>query len=170
MDIEKIRAAQAPLKEKYRADPGAARQTLRVEGRVGDNVPSCAMQTHFGEVVAGQHPATGGDGSLACSANMLLEALVGCAGTTLGAVAAAMRIELGDPKVTAEADIDWAGTLGVDKSAPVGLTAVRMKFSFSADAPDEKIAKMIDLTERYCVVYQTLKAGVDVETTVENRK
>jgi len=155
MNTEDLRAVQAPLKEKYRATPEAASITLRARGRLGDGV-SCKIETGKALVTAGLHPATGGTGQAACSGDMLLEALVACAGVTLNAVATALAIPLRDAAVNAEGDLDFRGTLGLDKAAPVGFREIRLKFSLDTDATDDQVATLLKLTERYCVVLQTL--------------
>jgi uncharacterized OsmC-like protein len=156
MDANDLKALQAPLKERYKTQPEAALITLRAEGRASEGV-SCNVETGRALVTAGLHPATGGDGSLACSGDMLLEALVACAGVTLRAVATAIGVELRDAKVTAEGDLDFRGTLGVAKDARVGFGAIRLDFDLSTDASADQIATLLKLTERYCVVYQTLR-------------
>ncbi len=155
MDRDQLRALQAPLKERYRAEPDAAVVMLRASGRLGEDV-SCSLETARALVTAGLHPATGGTGELACSGDMLLEALVACAGVTLSAVATAIGVELRDGVVRAEGDLDFRGTLGVAREAPVGFRAIRLRFDLDTDAPPEQVAKLVQLTERYCVVYQTL--------------
>jgi uncharacterized OsmC-like protein len=155
MDAQELKALQAPLKQKYREDPGAALITLRARSRIGEGV-TCKIETGRALVEAGLHPATGGDGLSACSGDMLLEALVACAGVTLRAVATALGIELRDATVSAEGDLDFRGTLAVDKEAQVGFRAIRLKFDLDSDATPEQLASLIKLTERYCVVYQTL--------------
>ena len=155
MDGDELRARQAPLKSHYRDAPEAALVTLKADGRVGDGV-RCKIETGQALVEAGLHPATGGDGLSACSGDMLLEALVACAGVTLGAVATALGIVLRDASVHAEGDLDFRGTLGVDKTVPVGFQAVRLRFVLDTDATEEQIDTLLRLTERYCVVYQTL--------------
>jgi uncharacterized OsmC-like protein len=159
---EELRAAQAPLKERYRENPEAALVTLRAQGRLGEGV-SCRVQTGKGLAEAGLHPATGGDGLALCSGDMLLEALVACAGVTLGAVATALGIELRDAAITAEGDLDFRGTLGVSKEVPVGFRALRLRFDLQTDAPEEQVATLLRLTERYCVVYQTLRQPPAIE-------
>lgn len=156
MQADDLRRIQAPLKASYRDDPQAARITLKAEGRVGEGL-SCSVQTAQALVEAGLHPASGGSGMQACSGNMLLEALVACAGVTLGAVATALDIPLRDATVHAEGDLDFRGTLGVDKAAPVGFSAIRLRFEVDADASAEQLATLLKLTERYCVVAQTLR-------------
>ena len=155
MNADELRSLQAPLKERYRQRPDAALITLRAEGRIGEGV-SCKLETGKALVEAGLHPATGGDGFSACSGDMLLEALVACAGVTLRAVATALGIGLRDATVHAEGDLDFRGTLGVSKDIPVGFQRIRLKFDLDTDATDEQLATLLRLTERYCVVYQTL--------------
>ena len=155
MNADDLRAVQAPLKERYRAAPDAALITLRAQGRLGEGV-SCKVETGRALIVAGLHPATGGSGQAACSGDMLLEALVACAGVTLNAVATALGIELRDASLEAEGDLDFRGTLGLSKEAPVGFQAIRLRFTLDTDASDEQLATLLRLTERYCVVYQTL--------------
>lgn len=155
MKAEELRSIQAPLKERYRDTPDAALVTLRAEGRIGDGI-SCKVETGKALVVAGLHPATGGTGQAACSGDMLLEALVACAGVTLNAVATALGIELRDAALVAEGDLDFRGTLGVSKEVPVGFQNIRLLFTLDTDASEEQLATLLRLTERYCVVYQTL--------------
>lgn len=155
MKAEDLRSIQAPLKERYREAPGAALITLRAQGRLGEGV-SCKIETGKALVVAGLHPATGGTGLSACSGDMLLEALVACAGVTLNAVAAALGIELRDATLQAEGDLDFRGTLGLAKDVPVGFQNIRLHFNLDTDASEEQLATLLRLTERYCVVYQTL--------------
>src|SRR6266536_862280 len=155
MNSEELKASQAPLKKQYREHPETALVTLRAEGRIGENV-TCKIETGKARVEAGLHPATGGDGENACSADMLLEALVGCAGVTLNAVATALNIPLRDATIRAEGDLDFRGTLGVSKEVPVGFKQIRLHFDVDTDATEEQLANLIRLTERYCVVYQTL--------------
>ncbi len=155
MKAEELRALQAPLKERYRADPGAALITLRAQGQLGDGV-RCKVETGKALVEAGLHPATGGTGIDACSGDMLLEALVACAGVTLNAVATALDIPLRDASIVAEGDLDFRGTLGQAKDVPVGFQAIRLKFLLDTDASEEELASLLRLTERYCVVLQTL--------------
>ena len=156
MTGEDLRALQAPLKEKYRETPQAAVVTLKGQGRLGEGV-SCGVGTHAGGVNAGLHPATGGDGTEACSADMLLEALAACAGVTLRAVATAIGLNLKGGTVTAEGEVDFRGTLGVAKDAPIGFREIRLRFDLDTDASQEQVDKLVNLTERYCVVYQTLR-------------
>ena len=155
MKVEELKAVQAPLKEKYRETPAAALITLRAKGRLGEGV-TCRIETGKALVAAGLHPATGGNGLSACSGDMLLEALVACAGVTLNAVATALGIELRGASLEAEGDLDFRGTLGVSKEAPVGFQAIRLRISLDTDAPEDQLSTLIRLTERYCVVYQTL--------------
>jgi uncharacterized OsmC-like protein len=155
MNAEELRSVQAPLKERYRESPDAALITLRAQGRLGEGI-SCKIETGKALVSAGLHPATGGSGLSACSGDMLLEALVACAGVTLNAVATALGIELRDASLEAEGDLDFRGTLGVAKEVPVGFQNIRLKFTLDTDAPEDQIATLQRLTERYCVVYQTL--------------
>ena len=164
MNAETLRSLQAPLKEKYRQEPNTALVTLRAEGRLGEGI-TCKIETGKAPVTAGLHSATGGDGLSACSGDMLLEALVGCAGVTLNAVATALGIHLRDAKVRAEGDLDFRGTLGVSKNVPVGFERIRLRFDLDTDATAEQVATLLRLTERYCVVYQTLSrpAKIDVE-------
>ena len=155
MNANDLRSVQAPLKEHYREVPQAALITLRAQGRIGEGV-SCKMETGKALVVAGLHPATGGSGLAACSGDMLLEALVACAGVTLKAVATALGIELRDASVQAEGDLDFRGTLGLSKEVPVGFQSIRLQFELDTDATEEQLATLLRLTERYCVVYQTI--------------
>ena len=155
MNSGELRSLQAPLKEKYREAPEAALVTLRARARLGEDV-SCKIETHKALVTAGLHPATGGTGLLACSGDMLLEALVACAGVTLGAVATSLGIVLRDATLNAEGDIDFRGTLGVSKETPVGFRNIRLEVTVETDASQEQIDTLLRLTERYCVVYQTL--------------
>ena len=156
MDAAELKALQRPLKDRYRDEPGAALITLKAEGRLGEGV-TCKVDTGRALVEAGLHPATGGDGLSACSGDMLLEALVACAGVTLKAVATALEIPLADAVVRAEGDLDFRGTLGVAKDAPVGFRAIRLTFALKTEASAEQIATLTRLTERYCVIYQTLR-------------
>jgi uncharacterized OsmC-like protein len=162
MNAEQLRAKQAPLKDKYRADPASALVTLRARGETTARL-SCKVETGRALVEAGLHPATGGDGSLVCSGDMLLEALVACAGVTLRAVATAMGVELRDAVITAEGDLDFRGTLGVSKEVPVGFQTIRLRFALDTDASPEQRATLIRLTERYCVVLQTLQRPPAIE-------
>lgn len=156
MNSEELRAIQAPMKELYKDRPEAALITLKAEGRLGEGI-TCKVQTGKALVEAGLHPATGGDGLSACSGDMLLDALVACAGVTLGAVSTAMGIGIRGGVVRAEGDLDFRGTLGVVKDAPVGFTGIRIEFDLDTDASEEQMNTLIRLTERYCVVYQTLR-------------
>ena len=158
MNAEDLRALQAPLKARYREDPAAGVVTLRAEGALGQGV-SCSVETGRALVDAGLHPATGGSGELACSGDMLLQALVACAGVTLAAVATALGIELRGGRLLAEGELDFRGTLGVSREAPVGFRAIHLALELDTDAPAESVAKLIELTERYCVVYQTLRGN-----------
>jgi uncharacterized OsmC-like protein len=169
MKSEELKRIQDPIKEKYRAQPNAATITLRAQGKIGEGI-SCKVETGKMLVEAGLHPATGGDGMLACSGDMLLEALVACAGVTLSAVATAIGVNIGDSYVKAEGDLDFRGTLGVSKDVSVGFTAIRLSFQLDTDATHEQIQTLAKLTERYCVVYQTLTKGVQVETTFTKNK
>jgi uncharacterized OsmC-like protein len=161
-----LRELQAPLKERYRASPEAAVVTLRAQGRLGPESLTCKVETGRALVEAGLHPATGGDGLSACSGDMLLEALVACAGVTLRAVATALEIELRGGTVSAEGDLDFRGTLGVSREAPVGFRDIRLRFDLDTDAPADKIESLIKLTERYCVVYQTLRTPANLALSV----
>lgn len=164
MNAEELKGLQAPLKQKYRDDPNSAIITLKAQGVVGENI-SCKVETGRAFIEAGLHPATGGTGLLACSGDLLLEALVACAGVTLNAVATAIGIDIKKGIVKAEGDLDFKGTLGVSKEVPVGFKEIRLKFILTSDAPAEKIADLKKLTERYCVVYQTLIAATSVKTS-----
>jgi len=155
MDSAELKSLQAPIKERYRTEPKSAMITLRAEGKIGQGV-TCNVKTGNALVEAGLHPATGGNGLSACSGDMLLDSLVACAGVTLRAVATALEIPLRDATVRAEGDLDFRGTLGVSKEAPVGFQNIRLRFELDTDATDEQIATLLKLTERYCVVYQTL--------------
>lgn len=163
MNSEELKDLQAPLKEKYREHPDSAIITLKAQGNVGDGI-SCKVDTGRALVEAGLHPATGGTGMLACSGDMLLEALVACAGVTLKAVATAIGVEIKSGIVKAEGDLDFKGTLGVSKESSVGFKNIRLKFELESNASEEQMASLKKLTERYCVVYQTLIKGVNVET------
>jgi uncharacterized OsmC-like protein len=168
MDADQLRALQAPLKEKYRERPEAALITLRAQGRIGEGV-TCKVETGKAMVEAGLHPATGGTGLDACSGDMLLEALAACAGVTLRAVATALGIALRDGTVTAEGDLDFRGTLGVSKEAPVGFRDIRLRFELDTDATEEQMASLLRLTERYCVVYQTLRSPPPIQVSYHRR-
>jgi uncharacterized OsmC-like protein len=162
MDRAELQAMQAPLKDRYREEPGAAFITLRADGELDGEQIACKVDTGRVLVEAGLHPATGGTGALACSGDMLLEALVACAGVTLRSVATSMELDVAG-SIHAEGDLDFRGTLGVDRETPVGFTAIRLRFELSSDEPEEKLAKLLELTERYCVVGQTLAGGVPLE-------
>ena len=163
MDAAGLRALQAPIKERYKADPKAAVITLKAKGSLDDTSIACKVETGRALAVAGLHPATGGSGLELCSGDMLLEALVACAGVTLKAVATAIDVPLRAGTVSAEGDLDFRGTLGVAKEAPVGFAQIRLRFDLDTDAPQEKLDQLLKLTERYCVVYQTIRSGPPVE-------
>jgi uncharacterized OsmC-like protein len=165
MQREELRALQAPLKERYSHEPESALITLSATGTLGEGV-SCSVQTGRAIAEAGLHPATGGDGSLLCSGDMLLEALVACAGVTLRAVATSLGIAVSSGQVSAEGDLDFRGTLGVDRTAPVGFASIRLAFELESDADEEQLATLRKLTERYCVVYQTLASAPALSTTL----
>lgn len=167
MEAEELRRRQAPLKERYREAPEAAHITLSAEGSLDGEGVACRVDTGRAMVEAGLHPATGGTGLQACSGDMLLEALVACAGVTLRAVATALDIRITGGTVRAEGDLDFRGTLGVDRDAPVGFAAIRLEFRLHTDADQEQIATLKKLTERYCVVYQTLVRGTPVATSLD---
>jgi uncharacterized OsmC-like protein len=162
---DELRALQSPLKDRYRTEPDAARLTLSATGSLGEGV-SCSVQTGRAIAEAGLHPASGGDGTLLCSGDMLLEALVACAGVTLRAVATSLGMEVPAGRVRAEGDLDFRGTLGVEKDAPVGFSSIRLSFELDTDADDEQLATLSKLTERYCVVFQTLARTPALSTTV----
>ena len=163
MDAAALRALQAPIKERYKADPETARITLRAQGRLDETAIACKVETGRALAIAGLHPASGGSGLELCSGDMLLEALVACAGVTLKAVATALEIPLRSGAVRAEGDLDFRGTLGVAKEAPVGFAQIRLTFEVDTDAPQERLDRLLKLTERYCVVYQTIRNGPPVE-------
>ncbi len=165
MDAEALKALQAPLKEKYKDDASSAVITLRSQGTIGDNV-TCSVATSRAMVEAGLHPATGGSGLHACSGDMLLDALVACAGVTLNAVATALKLDVRSANVTAEGDLDFRGTLGVAKDAPVGFRAIRLRFDVDGNLTDEEQATLLKLTERYCVVFQTLKTPATFDVSL----
>jgi uncharacterized OsmC-like protein len=169
MDAASLRAMQAPLKERYKADAQAAVVTLRARGTLDEANIACKVETGRALAVAGLHPATGGSGLELCSGDMLLEALVACAGVTLKAVATALDIPLKSGMVSAEGDLDFRGTLGVAKDAPVGFAQIRLRFEVDTDAPQDKLDQLLKLTERYCVVYQTLKSGPPIEVKLNRR-
>ena len=164
MDANELKALQAPIKERYKASPEAAVLTLHAEGRLGEGV-TCSVETGKAMIEAGLHPATGGSGMSACSGDMLLQALVACAGVTLNAVATALELKVRDARIRAEGDLDFRGTLGVAKDAPVGFRAIRLAFNIEGDLTDEQRATLMKLTERYCVVYQTLRAAPPIAVT-----
>ncbi len=164
IDAERLKSLQAPLKQKYRDHPAAALLTMRAEGRIAQGI-ACKVQTGKALVEAGLHPATGGSGALACSGDMLLEALVACAGVTLNAVATSIGVELRDAKIIAEGDLDCRGTLGVSKEVPVGFRDIRLRFELDTDAPEETRDKLIGLTERYCVVLRTLAKAPPIQVS-----
>jgi uncharacterized OsmC-like protein len=168
MDATELRAMQAPIKDKYKADPKSALITLKARGTLDDQNIACKVETGRAIAAAGLHPATGGSGLELCSGDMLLEALVACAGVTLKAVATALDIPLKSGAVSAEGDLDFRGTLGVAKDAPVGFEQIRLRFDVETDAPKEKLDQLLKLTERYCVVYQTIKSGPPVEVTLRS--
>jgi uncharacterized OsmC-like protein len=163
MDREQLRARQAPLKARYRENAQAAFITLKASGRLGDEAIVCSVETGRALAEAGLHPATGGDGLAVCSGDMLLQSLVACAGVTLRAVATGLGIALRGGVVRAEGDLDFRGTLGVAKDVPVGFRAIRLAFELDTDASSEQIETLLSLTERYCVVYQTLRSGLPIE-------
>jgi len=167
MDSAELRALQAPLKDRYRNDPSSAHITLRAQGTLDDTHIACKIETGRALAVAGLHPATGGSGLELCSGDMLLEALVACAGVTLKAVATALDIKLRSGLVSAEGDIDFRGTLGVAKDAPVGFSGIRLNFALDTDAAQDKLDQLLKLTERYCVVYQTIRNGPPVAIHLE---
>jgi uncharacterized OsmC-like protein len=166
MDSTALRAMQAPLKDRYKGDPKAAYITLKAKGTLDDAHIACKVETGRALAAAGLHPATGGSGLELCSGDMLLEALVACAGVTVKAVATALAIPLKSGTVSAEGELDFRGTLGVAKDAPVGFAQIRLRFDLDTDAPQEQLDQLLKLTERYCVVYQTIKAGPPVEVTM----
>ena len=166
MKASELREMQAPLKERYRVAPEAALVTLRAQGRLAAESLTCKVETGRA-LVAGLHPATGGDGLSACSGDMLLEALVACAGVTLRAVATALEIELRGGTVSAEGDLDFRGTLGVSREAPVGFRDIRLRFDLDTDAPADKVDSLVKLAERYCIVYQTLKTPAKLALSVQ---
>lgn len=171
MKADELRALQAPLKQKYRDDPDAALVTLKARGRIGEGI-TCRVETGQALVEAGLHPATGGDGLAACSGDMLLEALAVCAGVTMSAVATALSIDLHDGVVKAEGDLDFRGTLGVSKEAPVGFKEIRLHFELETDATEEELSDLLRLTERYCVVYQTISSApeIHISHSTESRR
>lgn len=166
MDAGELRAMQAPIKDRYKNDPQAAFITLKAKGSLDDTSIACKVETGRALAVAGLHPATGGSGMELCSGDMLLEALVACAGVTLKAVSTALDIPLTAATVSAEGDLDFRGTLGVAKDAPVGFAEIRLRFDVDTDAPQDKLDQLLKLTERYCVVYQTIKSGPPVAVSM----
>jgi uncharacterized OsmC-like protein len=163
MDAAELRAMQAPIKDRYKSDPSTALITLKAKGTLDDSNIACKVETGRALATAGLHPATGGSGLELCSGDMLLEALVACAGVTLKAVSTALAIPLKSGTVSAEGDLDFRGTLGVDKEAPVGFRQIRLRFDVDTDAPQDKLDQLLKLTERYCVVYQTIAKGPPVD-------
>jgi uncharacterized OsmC-like protein len=167
MDAAELRATQAPIKERYKADPSAAIITLKAKGSIDSEGIACKVETGRALAIAGLHPATGGSGLELCSGDMLLEALVACAGVTLKSVATAVEIPLKSGSVSAEGDLDFRGTLGVDKEAPVGFAEIRLRFDVETDAPQDRLDLLLKLTERYCVVYQTIRNGPKVSVSMK---
>ena len=167
MDGIALRAMQAPIKERYKSEPEAALITLKAKGTLDDANIACKVETGRALAMAGLHPATGGSGLELCSGDMLLEALVACAGVTLKSVATAIEVPLKAGHVVAEGDLDFRGTLGVDKEAPVGFAEIRLRFDVDTDAPQDKLDLLLKLTERYCVVYQTIKNGPKVSVSMQ---
>jgi uncharacterized OsmC-like protein len=167
MDAAELRAMQAPIKDRYKTDAGAALITLKAKGTLDDSNIACKVETGRAIAAAGLHPATGGSGLELCSGDMLLEALVACAGVTLKAVSTALEIPLKSGRVLAEGDLDFRGTLGVAKDAPVGFRDIRLTFEVETDAPQDKLDQLLKLTERYCVVYQTIKSGPPVQVALK---
>src|SRR4029453_17760087 len=170
MDAAELRALQAPIKERYKSDAKAAFITLKAKGTLDDSNIACKVETGRALAVAGLHPATGGSGLELCSGDMLLEALVACAGVTLKAVSTALDIPLKSGAVSAEGDLDFRGTLGVDKEAPVGFREIRLRFDVDTDAPQDKLDQLFKLTERYCVVYQTVSKGVPCNVAIQLKR
>ena len=166
MDANELRALQAPIKDRYKSEPKSAFITLKAKGTLDDSNIACKVETGRALAVAGLHPATGGSGLELCSGDMLLEALVACAGVTIKAVATALDIPLRSGQVSAEGDLDFRGTLGVDKETPVGFAEIRLRFDVDSSAPQDKLDLLLKLTERYCVVYQTIKNGPRVSVTM----
>ncbi len=167
MTPETLRELQAPIKARYRSDPPAALQTFRAEARLNTSQLSCRIETRFARYDAGLHPAAGGDGSEACSGDLLLESLVACAGVTFNVVATAMGITFRSARVVAEGDGDFRGTLGIAREVPVGMTHIRLRFEIDSDATDDQLNNLLKLTERYCVIAQTLRAPPQFETTLQ---
>ncbi len=170
MNADELRALQTPLKARYREEPAAAKVTLSAEGALGEESITCKVSTGRALVEAGLHPASGGSGLAACSGDMLLEALVACAGVTLKAVATALAIPIRSGQVMAEGDLDFRGTLGVDKETPVGFTEIRLRFQLDTDAAPDQIATLLKLTERYCVIYQTLRNSPQLTLSHEAKR
>lgn len=170
MNAEQLKDRQAPLKQRYRDDPGSARWVLKAEGELRQARITCQITSGHSEPEAGLHPATGGDGKDACSGDMLLESLGACAGVTLTAVATALGITLRSGRVHVEGDLDFRGTLGVAKDAPVGFSAIRMRFDIDSDATQEQLDTLLKLTERYCVIYQTLRNPPAISTAIASRR
>ena len=167
MDAAELRATQAPIKERYKSDPKSAVITLKARGSIDNEGIACKVETGRALAVAGLHPATGGSGLELCSGDMLLEALVACAGVTLKSVATAIEVPLKSGHVSAEGDLDFRGTLGVDKEAPVGFAEIRLRFDVETDAPQDKLDLLLKLTERYCVVFQTLNARPELSVSAK---
>jgi uncharacterized OsmC-like protein len=170
MDAAALRAMQAPIKERYKGDPKAAFITLKAKGALDDSNVACKVETGRALAVAGLHPATGGSGVELCSGDMLLEALVACAGVTMKAVATALDIPLKSARVSAEGDLDFRGTLGVAKDAPVGFAQIRLRFDVETNAPQDKLDQLLKLTERYCVVYQTISKGTSCTAALQAKR
>jgi uncharacterized OsmC-like protein len=168
MDPSELKKTQAPIKARYREDPDSAIVTLKAAGTIAEGI-TCSVETARAMIDAGLHPASGGTGMHACSGDMLLQALVACAGVTLNAVATALELDIGDARISAEGDIDFRGTLGVDKEAPVGFRDMRLGFEIDGDLTDEQLATLTRLTERYCVVYQTLRSAPAITVTAHRR-
>ncbi len=164
MDADQLRALQAPLKQRYRDDPSSAKVVMHASGKVHASQLTCSVDTSVGQVDAGLHPAAGGSSEQACSGDMLLQALVACSGVTLSAVATAMGIEIRSASITANAEMDFRGTLGIDKTIPIGISALHLQFSIDSTADDSQLKKLIELTERYCVVLQTLAQPASLTT------
>lgn len=167
MNADELRRLQAPLKERYKQDPATALQTFHAVGTLLPGQPTCRIETRFARYDAGLHPAAGGDGSEACSGDLLLESLVACAGVTFNVVATAMGIPFTSARVVVEGEGDFRGTLGVAKDAPVGITAIRLRFEIDSPATDEQLATLMRLTERYCVIFQTLRTPPKMEATLK---
>jgi uncharacterized OsmC-like protein len=168
MNSEELKKIQSPLKNKYREEPGTAIITLKAQGKIGEGI-SCKIETGHELVIAGLHPATGGNGMLACSGDLLLEALVACAGVTLSAVATSIGVKIKEGIVKAEGDLDLRGTLGVAKDVPVGFKTIRLLFELNCDENADKIQTLLNLTKRYCVVYQTIISATEVKTRIEKK-